>query len=231
MGKILRAAIGLAIILGGGWYLFSMIGRSPVDQPSLKATAAYKNIAYIIDGQRVQLVNGVAERAAAPGSASRITTSYFGDELHKDLNGDGREDVAFLLIQDGGGSGTFFYVVAALDLADGWVGSHATFIGDRIAPQTIDSGPGSSIIVNYADRKSGEPMTTQPSQAKSLRLLLDPETMQFAELAEVAEKPSGRGGFRTHDAHNEDLEMTAGHVEQRINDHGNGPVEVVLTFK
>ena len=59
---------------------------------------------------------------AAPGSASRIVTRYFGSEVRGDLNGDGREDVAFLLTQQSGGSGTFFYAVAALDLPSGRVG-------------------------------------------------------------------------------------------------------------
>jgi len=144
----------------------------------------HKNIEYTIEGAKVKLTDGLSETEAAPGSASKIVTRYFGNEVRKDLNADGREDVVFLLTQEQGGSGTFFYVVAALKTQSGYVGSEAVLLGDRIAPQTTESGPGNSIIVNYADRKPGEPMTADPSLGKSLRLILDAQTMQFGEVAQ-----------------------------------------------
>lgn len=79
----------------------------------LEATAAqarkggYENATYLIEGQFVTLVDGFFEIESAPGSATRITTSYFGNEAFGDLNGDGMEDVAFLLTQSSGGSGIF----------------------------------------------------------------------------------------------------------------------------
>ena len=81
----------------------------------------------------------------------RIVTRYFGNEVTGDLNGDGRDDVAFLLTQETGGSGTFFYVVAALDLPGGLVGTEGLFLGDRIAPQTTELRPDGVVVVNYAD--------------------------------------------------------------------------------
>lgn len=134
-------------------------------QPPPMATATppdYKNATYMIEGQFVTLVNGFFEAESAPGSATKITTRYFGNEAFGDLNGDGKEDVAFLLTQSTGGSGTFFYVVAALQTASGVEGTNAIFLGDRIAPQntSIENGV---ITVNYADRNPGEPFTTQPS--------------------------------------------------------------------
>ncbi|MDP3207563.1 MAG: hypothetical protein Q8M65_00300 [Rhodoglobus sp.] len=110
----------------------------------------------------VTLVGGMAETAAAPGSASRVTTRFFGNEAKGDLNGDGNEDIAFLLTQDGGGSGTFFYVVVALRTDDGYTGTNAVLLGDRIAPQTTEIH-GTELIVNYAERAPDEPMTTPPS--------------------------------------------------------------------
>jgi hypothetical protein len=136
----------------------------------------------VFDGQTVKLVNGVSEVESAPGSASKIVTKYFGNEVKKDLDGDDREDVAFIITQESGGSGTFFYVVAGLNTNDGYVGSQGVLLGDRIAPQTTESGPGKSIIVNYMERKLGEPMTTSPSMGKSIRLILDPASMQFGEV-------------------------------------------------
>lgn len=142
----------------------------------------YKNIEYVIDGSRVKLVDGISEKPQALGSASKIVTRYFGNEVKKDLDGDGINDVVFLLTQQRGGSGTFFYVVGALNKGTEYVGSEGLYLGDRIAPQTTESGKGRTIVVNYADRKPGESFSTDPSLGKSLILLLDIKTMQFGEV-------------------------------------------------
>lgn len=138
---------------------------------------------YLINGQSVTLKNGISEVEAAPGSASKIITRYFGNDVEADFNNDGIKDRAFLVTQETGGSGTFFYVVAQLNTPNGSVGSDAVLLGDRIAPQTINMGKGSVIVVNYVDRKPGEAFTIRPSEGKSKWLLLDPKTMQFGEVA------------------------------------------------
>jgi len=145
---------------------------------------SHKDATYVIDGQVITLKDGVAEMPAAPGSATKIVTRYFGNEVKTDLNKDGREDVAFLLTQETGGTGTFYYVVAALNTETGFEGSQALFLGDRIAPQTTEKGPNASVVVNYADRGAGEDFAVRPSVGKSIRLLLDPATMQFGEVAQ-----------------------------------------------
>ena len=123
----------------------------------------------------------MSEIEATPGSASKIITRYFGNEIKHDFDGDGREDVAFLLTQETGGSGIFYYVVAALNTSKGYIGSEGFFLGDRIAPQTTEMGKGNSIVVNYAERAAGESFAIRPSVGKSVRLLLDLKTMQFNE--------------------------------------------------
>lgn len=142
-----------------------------------------KDAMYRIDGAAVTLVNGVAETAVAPGSASKIITRYFGNELATDLDGDGREDVVFILTQETGGSGVFYYAVAALNTPEGWLGSDGFFLGDRIAPQTteVSRNPRHKfvVVVNYADRAPGESMTARPSLGKSAYLKLDTERMQW----------------------------------------------------
>ena len=148
------------------------------------AGAPQQNVRYTIGGQPVQLVDGVAVDEGAPGSASKVVTRYFGNVLHKDLNDDGREDVAGLLTQDRGGSGTFFYVVAALQTDAGYVGSHGLLLGDRIAPQAITSGPSRSILVSYAEHAPAEAMAAPPSRARQLQLLLNPQTLQFGEVVQ-----------------------------------------------
>jgi len=142
----------------------------------------YKNAEYLVEGMRLRLIDGVAETFAAEDSETKIVTRYFGNELKRDLNGDQREDVVFFLTQETGGSGTFYYVVAALSTERGYVGSEAFFVGDRIAPQTIEKGNGNIIIVNYAERAPGEDFSVQPSVGKSMWILLDPATLQFGHV-------------------------------------------------
>ncbi len=134
---------------------------------------------YMINGKNVTLVHGVSEVPVAPGSASKITTRYFGNEIMRDLNSDGRPDVVFILTQETGGSGVFYYVAVARNTLNGYVGSQAFFLGDRIAPQSTSVSTSSSIVVNYADRKPEESFAIQPSVGKSLRLTFNPQTMQL----------------------------------------------------
>ena len=59
-------------------------GQAAVPQPE------YRNAEYVIEGQRIKLTDGLAEAETSSGSASRIVTRYFGNELKTDLNDDGR---------------------------------------------------------------------------------------------------------------------------------------------
>lgn len=140
-----------------------------------------KNARYLIDGKFVTLKNGVAEEPVAPGSATMAVTRYFGNAIEADLDADGDMDTAFLVTHDAGGSGNFYYLVAALKEEGGYRGTQGVLIGDRIAPQTTEFRNG-VVIVNYADRKPTEPMTATPSVGKSLHLKYSTATQQFGEL-------------------------------------------------
>ncbi len=174
---ILSSALVLVLVAG----LFLLHNTDSVVET--RGEFDHKNISYVIEGEEVLLVDGVAETDSAPGSPSKTVTRYFGNEFNTDLDGDGRIDVVFLVTQETGGSGVFFYVVAARNTTDGYQGSDGYFLGDRIAPQTIGLSTESRhvrvISVNYADRASGESMTTAPSVGKSTFLKLDAERMQW----------------------------------------------------
>ncbi len=177
--SLLVVGVGALILVAAFYALNAFI----YEEKQAYAANDYKDGEYMIDGQPVRLVDGVAETEAAPGSASKIKTRYFGNELKTDLDGDGREDVAFLITQSGAGSGTFFYVVGALNTERGYVGTDAYFLGDRIAPQNINMSTNPRhvrvIVANYADRTAGEPMTARPSMGKSAYLKLDVSNMMW----------------------------------------------------
>lgn len=147
-----------------------------------------KNISYRIVGENVKLENGKASSPAAPGSASQIVTEYFGNEVNYDFDKDGRIDTAFILTQNSGGSGVFYFLVYALNKEGGYVGSEGLYIGDRIAPQTTELSQDPTregmVIVNYADRNPGESFAVPPSLGKSLWAKLDLNTMQPGEVVQ-----------------------------------------------
>ena len=111
-------------------------------------TQDFKNITYYLDNNPIKL--------------SDADIKYFGNELKKDINNDRLEDITFLYTKNSQGSGVFYYVTSAINSNKGFIGTNSIFLGDRIAPQNIEFNNG-DIVVNFADRKLEEPMTTQPS--------------------------------------------------------------------
>jgi hypothetical protein len=124
------------------------------------------NSEYVIDGKSVVLKEGQTEDQAAQGSANIATTRIFDATKTGDLNGDGRDDVLVLLVQNAGGSGSFYYVAAALKTQDGYRGTNAILIGDRIAPEAMDIRDG-TIVVNYRERYPWESFAVPPSVSRS----------------------------------------------------------------
>lgn len=184
MKHILIWVIVLGILVSAGVYGFSYYQRtSSTPDTENGLFADYKNGTYVIGGTEVELTNGRSEVAIVPGSASQTVTEYFGNEVRADIDGDTDEDISFLITQNSGGSGAFFYLVSALKEEGGYRSADAVFIGDRIAPQTTEFKNG-VVIVNYADRKQGEPMTTVPTEGKSLYLKYDVTSNSFGEVVQ-----------------------------------------------
>ncbi|NCN07179.1 hypothetical protein GW933_00655 [Candidatus Falkowbacteria bacterium] len=121
-----------------------------------------KNCTYIINNENIALENGYAEKVLSTELATKSVVRYFGNQVAADFNNDGTNDEIFILTQDNGGSGTFYYAVGAINTSGGCFGTNTILLGDRIAPQTTELKDGMA-VVNYADRAENEPMTSQPS--------------------------------------------------------------------
>ena len=181
MNKILKMILSILVILiiailGFGIYKFNFTN----DDIYLKNGSqinTYDGI-YKIDGQDVELKNGISTKDVE-NSTSKVITKVFGNEVKKDFDNDGNQDLAFLITQETGGTGVFYYIVARLNTKNGPVGTEGFFIGDRIAPQTTEIRQDNIILVNYADRGINEDFSIKPSIGVSKYLRLDLDLMRF----------------------------------------------------
>lgn len=129
------------------------------------------NTTYLIEGKPIHLRDGRAEAPAAPGSAARVRTVVLGAPVYGDLTGDGEADAALILVQDSGGSGTFYYVAAALRMGVSYRGTNTARLGDRVAIHDLRIRNG-VVIVDYADRRTSEPMSAEPTVDESRDFVL-----------------------------------------------------------
>ena len=134
--------------------------------PSQTVAADPLNTTYTIGAKKIRLLGGRSELQAAPGSAMQTKTLAFGKPVYGDLDGDGDEDAAVILVQDSCGSGTFYYIGAALGVKGGYRGTNAVLLGDRVTPLKVDIRNG-VIFIDYRDRRPEEPMAIAPSVGKS----------------------------------------------------------------
>lgn len=119
----------------------------------------FLSASYTIENNVIKLENGKSEIEITSGSATKTMTSAWGKPVYGDLNGDRVDDSALILVQDPGGSGTFYYVGAALiDSNNKYIETNTLLLGDRILLEDIEIKEG-VITVKYKDRKSDQPMT------------------------------------------------------------------------
>ncbi len=177
----MRSYVVLGVALVGLILLYALLVPYVKDGETQEKITDYQNATYIIEGTPIKLTDGVSQIQATPdstsspqaGSSSVVVTRYFGNLAKGDLNGDGIPDLAFLLTQEAGGSGMFYYAVVALQSADNtYQGTNGIFLGDRIAPQSTSIMDG-KLVVSYGDRKVDEPMTAPQSVGVSKTLAIE----------------------------------------------------------
>ena len=124
------------------------------------------NFTYEVEGETIKLVGGTSTVDISPGSAEKLETVTFNKPAIGDLNHDGKNDSAVLLVQDSGGSGLFYYLVAIIDEAGVAKNTNSIFIGDRIEPKNI-SISNNKIRLDFVDRNIDEPMSAEPTVKKT----------------------------------------------------------------
>jgi len=139
---------------------------SPVSPPD-PSNATFK-----IERDTVALVNGRAEREAAPGSATKVITTLADPRVSGDVDGDGRPETVVVLIYQPGGSGVFFYLAALLNGTGGVTTTPAVLLGDRIKVTGVRLD-GRTIVVDMLDRAAGQPLSESPSVTSTKRFVVD----------------------------------------------------------
>jgi len=163
---------------------------STADKLSLDAlrNATYQGIY----DQPVTLTGGKYEgKPFQEGGASRPTV-VFADPFTAfgDLNGDGIEDAAVILVENSGGSGSFLYLAAMINQDGKPVNVATTLLGDRVQPESM-SIQGGEIVFQGATHAPDDPMCC-PSLKTTMKYRLDKGTL-VPSAATTAAGPSPTG--------------------------------------
>jgi hypothetical protein len=142
----LLVVLTLAAACGGA-------GTAPLTEEMLK-NAEYQGIYQ----QPVQLVAGAYEgEPFVEGGASRPTVTFMEPTAFGDLNGDGVDDAAALLVESSGGSGSFVYLAAVLNQEGSPKNVATQLLGDRAQVQALTIADG-RIRVTVVTHAPDDPM-------------------------------------------------------------------------
>lgn len=173
-----RVLIRLA--LAACFFILSGCQQTPQRAAASQADPGYAS--YRLGPDSVTLVDGIADVPAAPASNSRIRTQILGEPTMADLNRDGIDDAVVILTQQTGGTGTFYYLAAAVATPQGLAGTDGLFLGDRIAIDSVEVIDG-RITVRYRTRASDESFAEAPSVERVHDIVLAADRQTLAEVA------------------------------------------------
>jgi hypothetical protein len=171
----------VSLLISGGILSCAKCKNPPLETGSVLADNP-ANASYYLENEWIQLANGRAEWPASPDSASKIEVALLGETIYGDINRDGTDDAVVFLTYNGGGSGTFFYIAAALFKNEQYLGTNGIWFGDRIRSPTAKIKNG-LISINYLDRSHDESMATAPSVEQTRYFILDHSTLREIKTA------------------------------------------------
>ena len=116
------------------------------------------NYSYSIENEAVVLRNGKA-RETIPGSSAIIITEMISAPLYANLDDTNSNEAVSVLLQQTGGSGTFYYLAVA---ANGEKLIESYFLGDRIKIESLKAEK-KVITVDYLEREKGQAMASMPT--------------------------------------------------------------------
>jgi hypothetical protein len=150
--KMKKAIYIICGVLGG---IFSLIVISGIVRFVLtqndtivlgKNAPDVENMNYIVGSESFILKDGKAEKDYVKGGAVKNKLSVFGEPVYGDLDNDGDVDAATYLVNDAGGSGTFYYGVLVMNNKGSFAATNAMFLGDRIDNTTLRIDDGHAVF-------------------------------------------------------------------------------------
>ncbi|MGI8560388.1 MAG: hypothetical protein ACR2J7_02910 [Luteimonas sp.] len=154
----------------------------PVAHGAVSIASALPDAEYVIEttsNGKAPLKDGLYEEAIQDSSSKNIV--QLGPEAaYGDLDGNRVEDAAVTLLTSSGGSGGFTYVAAVLNQNGTATPVDSVFIGDRITMKSLQIADG-KIKVAWLDRKTGEPMSTDPSAEVTKSFMLQDGKMTASD--------------------------------------------------
>ena len=130
-----------------------------VEQPPL-TIEALKNAEYQSEwpaSKKAKLTDGTYQEEIVPGAASKLIIKLSDHVAFGDLNGDGTDDSAVILVTSSGGSGTFFDLACVIN--DNGTPKHVATeqLGDRVKLKSIAIKSG-EIMVEMVTHGPKDPM-------------------------------------------------------------------------
>lgn len=93
---------------------------------------------------------------------------YFGTEARGDLNGDGSDDIAFIISRNDPDRGMLYYLVGSLATKNGHTGTNLVFLGNKVEPKSILIATG-TIDVAYIDHSIANSTSTKDFYAQIIK--------------------------------------------------------------
>lgn len=200
--KISVPIVGILVITL--WYLTTTIdtvvppSETITDTSTPKPQYVYpdiKNSGYIIGTKSVLLTKGIFEEPFVSGSSSVYSVKLFGEPVYGDLNDDGEQDAAILLVVDDGT--LHYYAALAIATGTGFITTNTLLLGENVAPQTVEIHD-ERALYNYAERKANEPLNVPPSIGKSLWIYHDQMSNTIGELVKDFEGEANPSTMSVH---------------------------------
>ena len=106
---------------------------------------------------KIKLSDGIYQDRIAPDSATELVIRLSDKIAFGDLNGDGVEDAAVILVSDPGGSGAFYDLTAVINSRGQAKDAASAFLGDRVKVEGLSIRSG-KIVVKMVTHRSTDPM-------------------------------------------------------------------------
>ena len=106
---------------------------------------------------KIKLSDGIYREQIVPGSGSELVIKLSDKITFGDLNGDGLEDAAVILVSDPGGSGTFYDLAAVINSRGQAKHFASAFLGDRVKVEGLRLRSG-KIVVKMVTHRGSDPM-------------------------------------------------------------------------